>query len=241
MRRLFRIARADTSGVKPAFDCILLALAAAGLFSGCVAKIQIPAVDHFQVAAGPQKGFIDAALHQDVLLSRLYALMKANEGVKVPICTASKDSKQCIKNGVSFFVWGGVIPGVGRRKYYVFSDVALDGRQIAFKKDNSSTTFLGTPVWTRSSECRVHAGGGGLQAEMTKYYANWAGIGNMYMAEGWAIDFMDLDRGILGLQLELDIKGYLTLGGGSRYIMLRFPNVPESLSRSAVQFSFLKR
>ena len=79
---------------------------------------------------------------------------------------------------------------------------------------------------------------GGIQVEMNKYYANWAGIGNMVMAEGWAIDYIDLDQGIIGLQLELDISGLFVLGGGSKYVLLLFPNVPDVFSRSVSEYNF---
>ena len=236
MGRFVRVATVNTTGVKNGIHRILLVLTAAGLLSGCIAKVQIPAVDQFHVAAGPREGIVDAGLHEEILLKQLYELMKANEGVEVPICTADKDSRQCLKDGIRVFVMGGVIPGVGKRTAYVFSEITLDSRQLEFTKDNSRTTFIGTPMSTRSNKCRVHAAAGGLQVEMAKYYANWAGIGNMFMAEGWTIDFMDLNQGIVGLQLELDIKGYLTTGGGSRYVLLKFPNIPESLPRSATQF-----
>lgn len=61
------------------------------------------------------------------------------------------------------------------------------------------------------------------------------------MAEGWAIDNMDLNHSILGLQPAMDVKGYFTASGGSRYILLKFPNIPELLPRSAAQFSFMDR
>ena len=76
---------------------------------------------------------------------------------------------------------------------------------------------------------------------MTKYYANWAGIGNMTMAEGWAIDYIDLDQGIVGLQLELDISGLFTLGGGSKYVLFKFPNIPDILSQSESKYIFLEK
>jgi hypothetical protein len=241
MGRVARVAPVNTSGARKVASRFLLVLTAAGMLSGCIAKVQIPAVDQFHIVAGPQEGIVDTGLHEEILIKQLYELMKANEGIEVPICTAAKDSRQCLKEGIRVFVLGGVIPGIGKRTAYVFNEISLDGRQLEFSKDNSRTTFLGTPMLTRSNKCRVHAAAGGLQVEMTKYYANWAGIGNMFMAEGWAIDFMDLNQGIVGLQLELDIKGYFTTGSGSRYVLLKFPNIPESLSRSATQFIFLDR
>jgi|GEM_PF-2653013 len=239
MERFVPATSENAPGINNAFRRILLVLATLWLFSGCIAKVQIPAVDQFHIAAGPQEGIIDAGLNEETLLNQLYALMKANEGLEVPICTADKDSRQCLNGGVRIFVLGGVIPGVGIRSAYAFSEISLDGSQLEFTKDNSRTTFIGTPMLTRSNKCRVHAAAGGLQVEMTKYYANWAGIGNMFMAEGWNIDFMDLDRGIVGLQLELDIKGYFTTGGGSRYVLLKFPNMPESPSQAASQFTLM--
>jgi hypothetical protein len=231
----------NASGLYHLAHRMLWVLAVSGLFSGCIARVQIPSVDQFHVTAGAQEGIVDAELNEEQLLKQLYALMKANEGAEVPICTADRASRRCLKEGVRVFVLGGVIPGVGIRSGYAFNEISLDGRQLAFKKDNSRTTFIGTPMLTRPNDCRVHAAGGGLQVEMTRYYANWAGIGNMFMAEGWNIDFLDLNHGIVGLQLELDIKGYLTTGGGSRYVLLKFPNTPASPSTAAAQLQFLKR
>jgi len=241
MHRLIQVASKQTWGTHDVCNRLLLLLAVMGLLSGCIAKVQIPAVDQFRIASGAQEGIIDAHVQADILLDDLYQLMKANEGTEIPLCTASRDSRQCIKDGISFFIWGGLIPGVGGRARYAFSDIVRGENQLEFTKDNSGTTFIGTPVFTKSNKCRAYAVGGGLQVEMDKYYANWAGIGNMFMAEGWAIDYMDLNQGIVGMQLELDSKGYCTAGGGSRYVLLKFPQIPESLSQQGTQFEFLNR
>lgn len=208
--------------------------------AGCIARVHIPPVDQFTLKSTEHTSKIDVSKHAQQLLSDLYLLMKANDGEKVPICTASKDHRRCIKDGVRVFVQGGVIPGTGKRTTYGFSNITLSENRLDFTKDNSGTTFIGTPMHTRPNACRVYVKNGGLQVEMDKYYANWAGIGNMFMAEGWAIDYLDLEKGIVGLQLELDIAGYLTLGGGSSYVLLEFPRVPESLPQSESKYDFLK-
>lgn len=216
----------------------LLALAMAWTFSGCSSKVNIPSVDHFYLVSTAQLGHIDVASHEKQLLNDLYILMIANEGEKVPLCTALKDSKQCVKDGVSVFVQGGMIPGGGKRKYYRFKDINLGDHHLEFTKDNSGTTFIGTPMYTRENKCQANVRNGGLQVEMTKYYATWAIVGNMHMAEGWAIDFIDLKKGIVGFQLSLDIKGFLTSGGGSKYALLKFPNIPETISESKSRYHF---
>lgn len=232
MNGLFRFALEHSLAVHGVCKRLLLLCFLAWLLSGCIANVQIPAVDEFRIASGAQEESIDAGVHGKILLNNLYELLRANEGIEVPICTAAKDSRQCITDGFSVFVWGGFIPGAGGRTCYVFSEMTLGEDQLEFTKDNRSTTFVGTPMYTRGNTCRLNVKDGGLQVEMTRYYASWMGVGQMFMAEGWAIDFMDLNRGIVGLQLELDIKGVLTIGGGSRYILLKFPNVPESLALS---------
>jgi len=199
--------------------------------------VQIPPVDQFHISSGAHEESVDAGVHGTLLLNNLYELLKANEGIEVPICTAARDSRQCIEDGFSVFVWGGYIPGVGGRTCYVFSKITISDKQLEFTKDNRTTTFIGTPMYAAENTCQVTVKGGGLEAEMTRYYASWMGIGQMFMAEGWAIDFMDLQHGIIGLQLELDIKGLFTVGGGSRYLLLKFPNVPEALSQSEGQLN----
>lgn len=211
------------------FHRVLLALVAAWVFSGCVSKVQIPAVEQFQVITGQRTGRVDVDLHGDLLLGNLYQLLKANEGIEVPLCTADKGTRECTKDGVGVFVFGGGIPGIGSRSCYVFSDISFGERQVTFTKDNRKTRFIGTPMLVRKNHCRVSTKGSGLEVRMDNYYANWAGVGNMTMAEGWAIDFMDLDHGIVGLELVLDIKGVFVAGGGSNYVLLKFPTVPESI------------
>ena len=239
MRRLLRDTIKQPFEIVGLYKYLLLALVAAWLFSGCISKVQIPAVEHFLLASGNQKGFIDTDAHGEILLNNLYRLIKANEGVEVPICTAEQDSRQCVKDGIGVFVWGGVIPGIGKRTCYVFSDISLGKQQLSFNKDNRGTKFIGTPMTTRANNCRVIVRDGGLQVEMTKYYANWMGVGNMTMAEGWAIDYIDFDQGVVGLQLELDIKGVFVTGGGSRYVLLKFPNISETLTQPGAQFKII--
>jgi len=197
-------------------------------------------VDHCNIETDLQSRSISVGVNENQLLSDLYMLMKSNEKAIVTICEASNKSRRCIKNGVSVFVQGGIIPGIGKRDYYTFSNISLDKKSLKFTKDNSSTTFIGTPMHTRANDCRISIKNGGLQVEMTKYYANWAGIGNMIMAEGWAIDYINFDKGIVGLQLELDISGFLILGGGSKYVLLKFPRIPDALSQSYAQYKFIE-
>lgn len=211
------------------------------IISGCIPKVNIPPIDSFKIKSSMHSGSIDADAHSEQLLSDLYVLMKANEGVKIPICQASRESKQCIKNGVTVFVQGGIIPGVGKRKSYIFRNISLDKNKLDFTKDNSGTTFIGTPVFCKDNICQVYARNGGLQVEMSKYYGNWAVIGNMTMAEGWAIDYIDFEKGIVGLQLELNILGPLTFGGVSKYALLKFPNVPDILFQSDSKYDVLEK
>jgi hypothetical protein len=199
---------------------------------GCIPKVDFPIVDHISVQTGAGAGDIDVGAYENQLLADLYHLLKTNEASPVAICEASKTSRQCTKTGVSVFVLGGIIPGIGKREHYVFRNISLEKNQLTFTKDNNSTEFIGTPMYTRENYGKIWVKNGGLQVEMTRYYANWAGIGNMAMAEGWAIDYIDFNKGIVGLQLELEIAGLFTLGGGSKYVLLKFPTATDILSRS---------
>lgn len=35
-------------------------------------------------------------------------------------------------------------------------------------------------------------------------------------------------------------EGFVTIGGGSKYVLLKFPNVPVALSRSETKYTFLE-
>ena len=238
MRYSFRSLCRDMEPVLRPLRFGVLVLVLSWALYGCVSQVTIPPVDRFNMVTAAQSGEIDVAFNEEWLLNDLYLLMKASEGEKIYLCTADKETRACIKTGVSVFVQGGPIPGLGKRKHNIFKEIKRDGQRVAFIKDNSSTSFIGIPMYAKDNKCEVLACNGGLQVEMTKYYANWAGIGMMTMAEGWAIDYVDLKNGIVGCQLELDIKGVLTAGGTSKYVLLTFPNIPEALKQSGTGYQF---
>lgn len=229
-----RLHRKDSISIR----FLLMAFVAVWVLSGCVPKVQIPAVQQFHAVVGQQEGVVDVDAHGELLLAHLYQLLMANEGVEVPLCTAEKDTRKCIKEGVGVFVFGGGIPGKGTRSCYVFSDISLGEHELVFTKDNRKTRFIGTPMFVKGNQAHVSVKDGGLEVRMENYYANWAGVGNMTMAEGWAIDFMDFDRGIVGMQLELDIKGVMVAGGGSNYVLLKFPTIPETIRQPGTPIQY---
>lgn len=203
----------------------LLLMAVVWPMGGCTPKVHVPTLEKFYYASPTQSGYIDVVSHEKQVLNDLFQLIKANEGEEIALCTAQKDSKQCEKDGVSVFVMGGMIPGMGSRSYYRFKEISLNGDSLEFTKENKSTKFNGTPMLVLDNTCRVEVRDGALQVEMANYYATWLGLGQMFMAEGWAIDYIDLKTGVVGLQFELDIKGILIMGGGSRYVLLKFPKI----------------
>ena len=210
----------------------LAILLTGGLLSGCIANVAIPHIDQFTIKSGSQHARVDVETCKKQLISDLYVLFKANEKKDVLICEATKDTKQCLNNGVTFFVWGGLIPGIGKREYYSFENILLNESTLIFTKNNSSTTFIYTPMYVHNNDSQLIVKNGGIQGEMDRYYANWAVVGNMTMAEGWAIDYLDMENGIIGLQLEFDVAGIFVFGGGSKYVLLKFPNVPATLIKS---------
>lgn len=219
------------------FGALVLALLWA--LYGCASQVTIPPVAHFSMVTHARSGQIDVAASEAALLNDLYLLLKANEGEKIDLCTADRETRACTKDGVSVFVQGGPIPGFGKRKHNIIKNVRRNKRQLVFVKDNGSTSFIGIPMYAKDNSCEVSVCGGGLQVDMTRYYANWAGVGMMTMAEGWAIDYIDLKNGIVGCQLALDIKGPLTIGGTSKYVLLTFPNIPDGMNQASAGYRFV--
>lgn len=219
---------------------VLLFIAIVLPLCGCSPSVNIPLLKNSYCVSPIQSGYIDIVSNQKQLLNDLYLLIKANEGEKVTLCTAQEDSKTCVKEGNSVFVLGGIIPGIGSRDYYKFKEINLKEDGLEFSKENESTTFIGTPMLVLDNTCRVEVRNGGLQVEMPKYYATWLGVGQMFMAEGWAIDYINLKTGVVGFQLALDIKGILTIGGGSRYALLKFPNIPKDEALSKPGYIFIE-
>ncbi|MBT3508226.1 MAG: trypsin-like peptidase domain-containing protein [Nitrospina sp.] len=175
--------------------------------------------------------FIDKnSQKKEEFISSLLGLMEMNEGVTASICEADQATKGCVANGVSFFIQGGVIPGK-----QIDNETMI--RNVSYDKDLHEIKFTGTNVGTfagvslNCADSEVNLSVNSLSdIKMTwSYYCNWMGVGNAWSEREFAIDYVNLDTGILGGHYSVSVVGLLVLGGGSGYQLLKFQKPVKTL------------
>ena len=196
--------------------------------SGCAG---VAKVDHISLCAKGECNFVDKNSQvKEEFISSLFGLMKINEGISASICEADLATKSCIESGVSFFIQGGIIPGKQTDNQTMISNISYDkkSQEIKFTSTNVGT-FAGVPLSCENSEVNL-AVNSLSEFKMTwNYYCNWMGVGNAWSEREFTIDYVDLDKGILGGYYSVSVVGLLVLGGGSGYQLLKFQKAVESL------------
>ena len=203
---------------------VVLPLLAAVLIAGCVATPQQHAVKELRVCAAGSCGAARQKYSGAQLIEGVEQLLKTNSGEKVAICEADPKARNCVSDGVCQFVLGGLLPGNGCARNIVFHDVEADrvNGRLALKAD-MQRTFIGTPM-----TCTTMTGSLSMPSpdelwlQFEPHYCNWMAVGNMGATFNFAIESLDLDRGVLGVYWSHAVSGTGN-GRGSGYALLTFP------------------
>lgn len=162
----------------------------------------------------------------DDLLAALYNLYQQSRGGTYRLCESDPIERACLSEGLSGYVQGGPIPGVGTYSEGDIVDEAVADpttRTVSATVD-TSISFIGTPMVTVNhlSAARVLSTDRIIIAE-DDYFSQWAVVGNGVMSFSMAVDYVDLDRGVLGGFYRWAWVG-VGAGGASGYGLMRFPH-----------------
>ena len=199
-------------------------VAAAMLLSGCAAIPQQHAVKEVHICGAEGCTTVDHKYSTAQLLTGFQRLLKANEGEKVTICDSNPKTHTCESVGICQFVLGGFIPGNGCAEDIVFSEIAMGDQPGQTRlKANMPITFIWTPVVceTASATLSVHSPGE-IYMEFKPRFCNWMVVGNMSATFNFAVESLDLSRGVIGIYWSHAVAGGGN-GRGSGYAVLRFP------------------
>jgi hypothetical protein len=176
----------------------------------------------------------DADPKEDLLL-KLYNLLQSNLNRDLTLYetepgtivnAAEKDSY--FDKGFSFYVQGGPMPGLATIKTVRFTDIVyIDREALEIKlKVKPRGTWNVTPLWFAEADAVLKIKSAReIQYEST-YLLTWMIVGTSLWAHDWMIDYIDLDRKILGGFYAIKGAGPLTLGGGTGYMQLSFEEAP---------------
>ena len=160
----------------------------------------------------------------DSILAGIHNLFRYSEGEIYHLCEANPVTRDCKDDGVSHFVQGGPIPGIGTYLQGTIVDAAVvdpKSRTVSATLD-TSLKFIGTPLITSQHlvTASVHTPDRITLVE-EDYYANWMMVGNGFANFTMAVDHINLDRGELGGFYRMSYTG-TGIGGGSGYTVIRF-------------------
>jgi hypothetical protein len=180
---------------------------------------------------------------KEELLVKLYSLLQSHLNRDLTVYdtepgaivnAAEKDS--CFDKGFSFYVQGGPMPGMATVKTIRFTDIVyIDRETLEIKlKVKPRGTWDVTPLWFAEAEAVLKIQSAReIQYEST-YLFTWMIVGTSVWAHDWMIDYIDLDRKILGGFYAIKGAGPLTLGSGTVYIQIFFEKAPPEKPEGAV-------
>jgi uncharacterized caspase-like protein len=205
------------------------------VMAGCAGTVRMDKVTSVTVCVDGTCGPLSPEADVAALRGAMYRLFKSGEGGRYKACSASPGSRKCASEGLSHFVQGGPIPGWGTLEGMQIEEVGYDPstEQIVAVVD-PQLFFIGTPlITTEHKTVLTVAGPKNLTLIDQHSYTNWMVVGNQIFSFNFAIDYIDIGRGILGGWYGWGYTGIGT-GGGSGYALLTFPQGGDSSWLAAV-------
>ena len=203
---------------------------AAALLAGCAGAPQVEKVTQVYVCAGQECGNASQSYTATQLLRAVYALFQRNDGKDFTICQSDPQSRNCESEGVSYFVQGGPIPGVGSQASGKLENVKLDAaKQAITGRMSSYLRFIGIPLACVPHDSTISVRGvDEITITDEPYYCNWMAVGNMTASFSFAVESVDFDKGRLGGYWSHSVVGNAG-GKGSGYAVIQ---LAEPMPRS---------
>ena len=211
----------QTSSQRFGWMALLLAL-----LGGCASAPEQYQVKEVYVCAAEECGPAAQKYSARQMLAALEQLVRLNDGEPVAICGSDPKTRICENRGQCHFVQGGPIPGIGCAHSITLTEAAGDPQngQLRFKA-NMFRTFVGVPL-----ACATFGGVLTVRSPdeisyvADAHYCNWMAVGNMSATFSFALESMDLDRGLVGGYWSHAVAGTGS-GAGSGYTVWKFPKV----------------
>jgi len=138
--------------------------------------------------------------------------------------------------GASFFVQGGPMPGRALIKSIKFTDVLYvdrDNLEIKVTTKERATWNL-MPVFSAETEGVLQIRSAQEIRFSKTFVGSWLVAASFFNYE-WLIDYIDLERGILGGHFSIRGGGLLNIGGGRGYQLLKGEGVKPPKAIAAVE------
>ena len=160
---------------------------------------------------------------REFLYNSLLNLFDNNLDSTLLICDADPDSRMCFENYIQFNIKAGVIPatvvidsakilGVKLKKSEQIIDIALD-YNIHYNAVRPACMSSKNALFVKSPDY--------VLMEDTGYICKFTTTSDSMISTVFAIDYVDLDYGIIGANYSFGVSGP-AYGGGTGYMLMRF-------------------
>lgn len=194
------------------------------ILSGCAGTIQLEKVDSVTLCMGGSCQPVDNHTDLTALRGALYRLLKSGQGGAYKSCSSSPTRRECSSQGLTHYVQGGPIPGFGTLTGMEIEEVGYDPSvQAIVAVVDPDMYFIGTPLLTSKHKTVLSVEGPDRITLIDQNsITNWMAVGTQVFSFNFAVDYINLDRGMLGGWYGWGVTGIGT-GGGNGYALLNFP------------------
>lgn len=196
----------------------------AALLAGCAGTPKLHEVKQLYMCAEGECTPASRRYDSRDLIDALAALLKANNDQEFRICASDPQTRTCVSVGAGHFVMGGPIPGIGSAyAAKIWNAVAEPEQQRLVVQTQMYKNFIGTPVVCAAHQMVISVRSvDEVVGEDNPHYCNWMGVGNMTATFNFAVETIDIERGILAGYWAHALAGSGN-GSGTGYAVWEFP------------------
>ena len=164
------------------------------------------------------------AVGKEEVFLRISDLLNESKNVDIPLFTIDPEKRGPEKPNVKFFIQGGFMPAFCDFESVRITDVLQMDRQNLEMKFLilPKATYLGIPVLFATGEGTLTVKSLTEIRLTFKNLATWLVVGTSGWQIDWLIDYIDLNRKVLGSYYAISGGGPMCAGGGSGYQVAHF-------------------
>ncbi len=202
-------------------------LAALVVLAGCSTKLIRPTSISLCAKSGCETVSDEASRAR--MLTAMHDLFRSAKGRDIVLYSADPRTREEKKEGISFFVQGGPIPGRSSISSLGMVDAMFIDRERSEAKFVLKThaTYVGVPVFCAENTALL-----AVTSEEVKFtgapFCSWMAISGGIFRLEWNIDLVDAGKGIAAGYWSMHGKGFPLIGGGSGYMVAHFKEAPAA-------------
>lgn len=203
---------------------LLAASGTALILAGCAGTPKLHEIKALYVCAEGECASASRRYDSRDVIDALAALLRANNDQEFRICESDPRTRSCVAVGAGHFVMGGPIPGIGSAyAAKIWDAVAEPEKQRLVVQMQMYKKFIGTPVVCAAHQMVIAVRSvDEVVGEDSPHYCNWMGVGNMTATFNFAVETIDMERGVLAGYWAHALVGSGN-GSGTGYATWEFP------------------